>query len=64
MDDDAITAAQRIVKERINIYAALRAEYRKGEPGANEWRRSIAEDLDKIAGELRDVLRVMEAVGA
>ena len=59
-----MTKAQGIVKERINIFAEMGAEYRKGEYGANDWRLDIVRQADAIARELRDLLRVLEVVDA
>ena len=58
------TRAQMIVRERINIFAEMGAEYRKDDAGGGGWRLDIAKEADLIARELRDVLRVLEVVGA
>ena len=62
MDCNKITLAQRVLKDRVDICVKVSAECRNGEPG--EWRLVIAKNMDMIADELRDVLRVLEAVGA
>ena len=58
------TRAQMIVRERINIFTEMGAEYRKDDAGSGGWRLDIAKEADLLARELRDVLRVLEVVGA
>ena len=57
------TKAQRIVKERINIFAELAAEYRnKAEPGKGDWKFELVMQADAITRELRDVFLSASAI--
>ena len=58
------TPAQQVLRERIGIFTELSAEYRRGEPGTGDWRLGIASQVDAVARELRDILRVLEIAGA